>query len=162
MRCRGTHCTVRDLKAHKRLGNSDATCCASMAVNTCIFSTWATTFPCLSFMSFLSIHAHKVYMYRNHQQKCNLINFGPSQLFFGWIFVHHILGKVLVLDIYKNHFPKFAPKLPSHKKVNFLRTPIYTAQIPVNQKWWARRQNKTRNLYITSNKNMTELNLNFV
>ncbi len=40
-------------------------------------------FPCLNFNSFLSIHAHKVYMYRNHQQKCNLINFGPSQLFFG-------------------------------------------------------------------------------
>ena len=38
--------------------------------------------PCLIFNSFPSFYAHKVYMYRNHQQKCNLINFGPSQLFF--------------------------------------------------------------------------------
>ncbi len=29
----------RDLEVHKRMRSSDATCCASMAVNTCFFST---------------------------------------------------------------------------------------------------------------------------
>ena len=31
--------SVRYLKVHKRIRSSDATCCASMAVNTCFFST---------------------------------------------------------------------------------------------------------------------------
>jgi hypothetical protein len=58
------------------------------------------SFPCLNFDSFLSFHAHKVYMYRSHQQKSILINFGPSQLFFALILLHHILGKVLDIGIY--------------------------------------------------------------
>ena len=35
--------SVRDLRVHKRMRSSDATCCASMAVNTCFFSPGATT-----------------------------------------------------------------------------------------------------------------------
>ncbi len=35
--------SVRDLKVHKCTRSSDATCCASMAVNTCFFSPGATT-----------------------------------------------------------------------------------------------------------------------
>jgi hypothetical protein len=58
--------------------------------------------PWLNSYSFLSLGAYKVYMYRNRQQKCNLINFGPSQLFFGWVFLDHILEKVL--DIYQYDF----------------------------------------------------------
>ena len=34
--------------------------------------------PCLNFFSFLSIDADKVHMYRNPQQKCKYLNFGPS------------------------------------------------------------------------------------
>jgi hypothetical protein len=39
----GVFRAVRDLEVHKRMRSSDATCCASMAVNTCFFSTWAIT-----------------------------------------------------------------------------------------------------------------------
>ncbi len=35
----GVFRSVRDLEVHKRMRISDATCCASMAVNTCFFST---------------------------------------------------------------------------------------------------------------------------
>ena len=35
----GVFRSVRDLEVHKRMRSSDATCCASMAVNTCFFST---------------------------------------------------------------------------------------------------------------------------
>ncbi len=35
--------SVRDLEVHKCTRSSDATCCASMAVNTCFFSSGATT-----------------------------------------------------------------------------------------------------------------------
>ena len=34
----GVFRSVQDLEVHKRMGSSDATCCASMAVNTCFFS----------------------------------------------------------------------------------------------------------------------------
>ncbi len=34
----GVFRSVRDLEVHKRMRSSDATCCASMAVNTCFFS----------------------------------------------------------------------------------------------------------------------------
>ena len=34
----GVFRSVRDLEVRKRMGSSDATCCASMAVNTCFFS----------------------------------------------------------------------------------------------------------------------------
>jgi hypothetical protein len=35
--------SIRDLQRHKCLSSSHATCCASMAVNTCFYSTSATT-----------------------------------------------------------------------------------------------------------------------
>ncbi len=35
--------SVRDIRVHKCMCGSDATCCASMAVNTCVFSPGATT-----------------------------------------------------------------------------------------------------------------------
>ncbi len=39
----GVFWSVRDLRVHKCTRSSDATCCASMAVKTCIFSPGATT-----------------------------------------------------------------------------------------------------------------------
>ena len=39
----GVFRSVRDLEVHKRMGGSDATCCASMAVNTCFFKFWCAT-----------------------------------------------------------------------------------------------------------------------
>ena len=52
------------------------------------------SFSCLNFYSFLSIHAHKVYMYRNHQQKSNLINFALTT-FFGLNIFTPNFGKIL-------------------------------------------------------------------
>ncbi len=46
----------------------------------------------------------------------------PHNFFFFSVVLHHLFGKVLDIYIYIIS-PKFAPKLHSHKKVNFLRTP---------------------------------------
>ncbi len=65
----GVFRSVRDLRVHKRMRSSDATCCASMAVNTCFFSPRATTSKIwppgvpklgaeLIFMSSLRRHPH--------------------------------------------------------------------------------------------------------
>ena len=35
-------------------------------------------FSCLNSYSFLPLYAYKLAMYRNHQQKCKNLNFGPE------------------------------------------------------------------------------------
>jgi hypothetical protein len=46
--------------------------------------------PCLNSYAFLYFHAYKAYLYRNPQQKCPNLNFGPLRFFFGWVLVHQI------------------------------------------------------------------------
>ena len=83
-------------------------------------------FPCLNFNSFLSIHAHKVYMYRNHQQKCKYLNFGPSNFFLPEYFYTIFWGNSY---IYVNIIlRKFAPFLRFPKKVknfDFFKNTLY-------------------------------------
>ncbi len=87
-------------------------------------------FPCLYSYYFPSIHACKVYIYRNPQQKSNLIDFVPLELFFGFKFFNQILEKVLDICIY--HFAKVCSETAQPQKVNFLRTRSNPSQIFYN------------------------------